>query len=81
MTYRHASAEIDGARLRHLRITAGMTVTALAEKIGISPDYLSKIERQVRSTVAPATFVKICNAMGVEETDRATLLRDCPSAA
>lgn len=83
MTHRHASPEIDGAQLREIRKLAGMSVTEAAARIGISSDYLSKIERGVRGTVAPAMFVRICDVMGV--TDRATLLRTrtpaCGSAA
>jgi DNA-binding transcriptional regulator YiaG len=70
---RHASPEVDGAELRELRKRAGLSVTEAAGRIGISIAYLSAIERGVRPTVAPATFLRICDAMGVK--DPAQLLR------
>lgn len=73
MNARHASPEIDGARLRELRKISGMSVTDAAKKIGIATAYLSQIERGDRRTVSPATFGRICDAMGIE--DRASLLR------
>lgn len=73
MNARHASPEIDGARLRELRKISGMSVTDAAKKIGIAIAYLSQIERGDRRTVSPATFGRICDAMGIE--DRASLLR------
>lgn len=68
-----ANPEINGSKLRELRKLAGLTVTEVAEKIGISISYLAQIERGARRTVAPGMFVKICDAMGV--VDRRELLR------
>lgn len=42
-----ASAEAIGARLRQLRIDAGMSLRAVAERIGISSSALSQIEKGV----------------------------------
>lgn len=69
MSTRHASPEIDGARLRELRKRAGLTVTAASKRMGMSISYLSAIERGRRKTVAPATYLRICDAMGVEDRD------------
>lgn len=79
MNARHASPEIDGARLRELRKLSGLSVTDAAKKIGIAIAYLSQIERGDRRTVSPATFGRICDAMGIE--DRASLLRTDEDAA
>jgi transcriptional regulator with XRE-family HTH domain len=68
--YEHASPEIDGPKLRRLRKAAGLTVTELAARIGISISYLAAIERGTRLTVAPATFIEICAAMGIEDRDQ-----------
>jgi transcriptional regulator with XRE-family HTH domain len=57
-----------------MRKRRGLSVTAAASKMGISACYLSAIERGSRPTVAPATYIRICDAMGVEERDE--LLRD-----
>lgn len=67
MAHQHASPEIDGHRIRELRKQSGLSVTDLARRIGISPQYLSQIERGHRPTVSPHTFNKILAAMGVED--------------
>lgn len=66
----HASVVINGAQLRRSRKAAGLTVTQLARRIGISIGYLSKIERGSCRTVPPARYNQICAAIGV---DRAAL--------
>lgn len=73
MAHQHASPEIDGDRIRELRKQSGLTVTALARRIGITPQYLSQIERGHRPTVSPPMFAQIRATMGVETE---TLLRD-----
>ncbi|MBM0235886.1 helix-turn-helix transcriptional regulator [Micromonospora sp. ATA32] len=79
MAHQHASPEIDGHRIRELRKQSGLSVTALAARIGITPQYLSQIERGHRPTVSPSTFNRIVDAMGVENHTtlrRATELAD-----
>ncbi|PZG12469.1 hypothetical protein C1I95_25820 [Micromonospora craterilacus] len=71
MRYAHANVEIDGAKLRELRKEAGLNIVQLASKIGVSFSYLAAIERGERPTVAPARYITICDALGVE--DRTTL--------
>lgn len=66
----HASVVINGAQLRRERKAAGLTVTQLAHRIGISPTYMSMIERGARRTVPPARYNQICSALNL---DRATL--------
>ncbi|MFJ8687359.1 helix-turn-helix domain-containing protein [Micromonospora wenchangensis] len=75
MAHLHASPEIDGHRIRELRQQSGLSVTALARRIGITPQYLSQIERGHRPTVSPHTFTQIRAAMGVgdDETLRINL--------
>lgn len=79
MPQRHASPRIDGARLRELRQEAGHTVSGLARKIGISPQYLTQIERGQRPTVSPQMFNRIVATIGV--TDRNELLRSFEQSA
>lgn len=69
MAHRHASPEIDGDRIRELRQQSGLSVTGLARLIGITPQYLSQIERGHRPTVSPQMFNKIRVAMGVSEDE------------
>lgn len=73
MSVSHASPEIDGAKLRERRKLAGLSVSDAALKMGISITYLSAIERGHRRTVAPATYVRICDALDVK--DRSELLK------
>jgi transcriptional regulator with XRE-family HTH domain len=68
-----ANPPIDGALLRERRQLAGLSITDLAAKIGVSVSYISAIERGARPTVSPAMFGRICDAMGI--TDRTELLR------
>jgi transcriptional regulator with XRE-family HTH domain len=70
-----AGAEIDGPEVRRRRKLAGKSVTDLAESCGITFQYLSMIERGDRRTVSPAVFGRICNALGLDETERVALLK------
>lgn len=47
------------------RVTAGLEQRELADKIGISPSYMSEIEKGTRS-VKPATLVAIAEHCGCE---------------
>lgn len=69
MSQRHASPEVNGARIRELRQESGLSASALARKIGISPQYMHQIERGKRPTVSPAMFNRIVAAMGVPRDD------------
>ncbi|MEU8334874.1 helix-turn-helix domain-containing protein [Micromonospora tulbaghiae] len=78
MTYEHASVEIDGAKLRRLRKEAGLNIVQLADRVGVSFSYLAAIERGARPTVAPARYITICEALGIE--DRTTLHKTAVAA-
>lgn len=69
MVVRHASPEVNGARLRELRQELGLSVTQAAGRIGISFGYLAAIERGARRTVAPAMFNHICTVLGVDRSE------------
>ncbi len=57
-----------GALIRHHRDRAGLTQTDLAEKIGIAPETVSRLER---GTFAPSfdTLVDLATALGVSVRD------------
>jgi transcriptional regulator with XRE-family HTH domain len=64
---------IDSAKLQRKRHLLGLTQAALAERAGISPGYLGHLERGIRENVRPPTFVKICDALEIDEEDRDVL--------
>ncbi len=54
-----------GARIKFLREKAGMTQEKLAEKSGISLDYMGKIEVNINKP-GLKTIIKLANALKVE---------------
>lgn len=59
--------EINGAKLRELRKLMGDDLKAFAGRAGITIQYLSQLELGARRRVSPSTFVRICNALGVDD--------------
>lgn len=72
MAPHHASPAIDGAQIRTLRQATGINASALARRVGISPQYMTQIERGHRPTVSPSVCNRLAAALGV---DRTALLR------
>ena len=67
--------EVVGARLRHLRRRRGLTLVRAAALAGISPQYLSEVERG-RKDPSSEVLAAISGALGeplVEVTHLATL--------
>jgi PAS domain S-box-containing protein len=77
---------VFGRRLRHLRQLRDLTQAALSERIGISLDYLSKIERGLASpsffvieklslffSVSPATFFQSLHDIQAHQVDTETI--------
>ena len=58
----------DPARVRRLRIRAGLSLTALAEAAGTSKGHLSEIESRSRSA-SPQMLAKLALALGCEISD------------
>jgi transcriptional regulator with XRE-family HTH domain len=59
------SFEVDGQRLRHLRVQRALSLRALKEKSGVAYDTINKLENGHR----PARLVtirKLAEALGVE---------------
>jgi len=69
-----SSVAIHGPALRHIRQLTGLTTLQLAEEVGITPDYLRKIELGYNRTVAPNVFVGLNVALRID--DRRVLLAD-----
>jgi predicted transcriptional regulator len=53
---------IDGDKLRQAREATGLTMRALAERIGVSAPYLCDLEKN-RRTATDATILKLIDAL------------------
>lgn len=53
-----------GARLRRSRIAAGMTVSDLAERTGLTKGFLSLVERD-KANPSVASLVRVCQALDI----------------
>lgn len=74
-----AGVPIDGQEVKRRRGLQGDTSEAFATKCRVSPAYISHIERGRRQNVSPPVFVRICDALGIDEPNRKQLVR--PSVA
>lgn len=59
---------IAGQRLKTIRLARGMTQAALAEKVGLSTNYYSAVERGKKIPLLE-TMVQICNALDASLDD------------
>ena len=53
-----------GSNIRTARMRADLTQEEMSEKIGVTPQYLSDLERGLVGTSIP-TLIKICNSLNV----------------
>ena len=65
-----ANVAVDGAELRRVRKRGGHTLGGLAERSGVSKQFLSMVERGVRQRMSPPAYGRVCDALGI---DRDTL--------
>ena len=64
-----------GDVLRRLRLEAGLSQEALAERAGISVDAVAALERGRRRRPRPDTFGRIAGALGLRDVERVLLAR------
>jgi transcriptional regulator with XRE-family HTH domain len=64
-----------GARLRELRAARGMTLSALAARLAVSPAYLSALEHGKRGTPSRGLVHQICEAFDLIWDDAEALAR------
>jgi transcriptional regulator with XRE-family HTH domain len=62
---------VDGAAICSKRMNAGLGVQQLAEVVGISDNYLRKLERGDRKHLSPSYYVRLRAAL--EATDQELL--------
>src|SRR5215471_9669269 len=63
-----------GAALRSMRLAAGLSQAALAERAGLSEKAVGALERGDRTTPRPATVVLLADAAGASPAERERLL-------
>src|SRR5215471_7547792 len=63
-----------GAALRSMRLAAGLSQAALAERAGLSEKAVGALERGERTTPRPATIVLLADAVGASVAERDRLL-------
>lgn len=76
-------AEVDssfGERLRQLRVRAGLSQAALAERAGLAAAAVAALERGVRRSPYPQTFGALADALNLTPDERAALA-DAATAA
>jgi len=59
-----AISEVLAGRVRQLRKARSLSQAVLAERVGVSTEFISRIERRLTLPSVP-TFVGLCLAMGV----------------
>ncbi len=62
-----------GQRLRRLRLRAGLSQEALAERAGLATAAVAALERGVRRSPYPQTVGALSNALGLSAEERATM--------
>ena len=60
--------EIDGSRLREIRVSKLLTLRTLGEMSGVSYDRISKLELH-GGPVRPTTIRKLAEALGVDPAE------------
>ena len=61
-------AEINGRRLRQLRLERALTQADLCRMTGMSEDALSRLENELRRA-RPSTIRRLADALGVESRE------------
>ncbi len=59
------SFEVNGQRLRQLRVERALSLRALAERSGVAFDTINKLENE-RRQAQPRTIRRLAEALGVE---------------
>ncbi|MFE9064836.1 helix-turn-helix domain-containing protein [Streptomyces violaceusniger] len=68
-----ATFQVDGAAVRSIRMDAGVEISQLADEVGITASYLSRIEvGTATGRMKPATYVRLRKAL--RTTDKHLLL-------
>ncbi|MFD9222054.1 helix-turn-helix domain-containing protein [Streptomyces sp. NPDC060064] len=61
--------EVDGAAICSKRMHAGIEVQQLAELVGITDNYLRKLERGARKHLSPSYYVRLRAALDATDEE------------
>lgn len=61
--------QVDGTAICTKRMNAGMDVQQLADKVGITANYLRKVERGVRPRMTPGPYQALRAALNADEDE------------
>ncbi len=61
--------EVDGTAICTRRMNAGMDVQQLADKVGITANYLRKVERGVRTRMRPGPYQALRAALNADKDE------------
>jgi transcriptional regulator with XRE-family HTH domain len=61
--------EVDGVKLKEMRLDAGLSQEELHEMTGVSRDTISRMETGDRPNPHPKTLRKLAEALGVSVAD------------
>ncbi|MBR8638699.1 helix-turn-helix transcriptional regulator [Streptomyces tuirus] len=61
--------EVDGTAICNKRMNAGMEVQQLADLVGITANYLRKVERGVRTRMRPGPYQALRAALNATEDE------------
>lgn len=63
-----STVEVNGAEIRRLRKLSGLDMDVLAARLGISANYLSRLETGSRRRVRPSVYGALRTALGATTT-------------
>ncbi|MEU0200856.1 MULTISPECIES: helix-turn-helix domain-containing protein [unclassified Streptomyces] len=61
--------EVDGTAICTKRMQAGMEVQQLADLVGITPNYLRKLERGARKHMSPKPYTRLRAALDATDDE------------
>ncbi|MFD4394713.1 helix-turn-helix domain-containing protein [Kitasatospora sp. NPDC058478] len=64
-----STVEIDGQVIRRIRKHAGVDMNTLAKEVGITANYLSRIETGTRRRVRPSVYAAIRQHLGATDDE------------
>ncbi|MFD7416841.1 helix-turn-helix domain-containing protein [Kitasatospora purpeofusca] len=64
-----SNVEVDGPAIRRIRKLSGLDMRTLADQVGITANYLSRIETGSRRMVRPSVYVALRRQLGASDDD------------